>query len=113
MDDKKQWRIDKKVSCESFNVIYILNCKKCNKKYIRSTGRQLKHRVADHTGYITNQVESRATGSHFNLPSHSLADLNVTILEQTKNNNEDYRLEREKYFIRKFNTYNKGINREW
>ena len=91
----------------------MLECKKCNQRYIGTTGRTLKFRLADHRGYITNQVESRATGAHFNLPGHSLADLRVRILEQTQNHDEDYRLEREKYFIRKFNTFNKGINREW
>ena len=77
-----------------------------------TSGRQLKHRLADHRGYIINQVVSRATGPHFNLPGHSLADLSVTILEQTKSDPE-YRREREKYFIRKFDTVNNGINKEW
>ena len=80
---------------------------------IGSTGRELKHRLADHRGYIQNQVTSRATGAHWNLPGHSLADLRVSVLEQCKKNSEEYRLEREKYFIRKFDTYNSGINREW
>lgn len=63
-------------------------------------------------GYITNQVISRATGAHFNLPGHSLADLKFTILEQVRYNDEEYRREREKYFINKFNTFYHGINRE-
>ena len=103
----------KKFNCESFNIIYLIQCKKCDQKYIGTTGRQLKHRLADHRGYIFNQVISRATGAHFNLPGHSLAQLQVTILEQTKYNDEEYRKEREKYFIRKFDTYNDGINLEW
>ena len=52
-------------------------------------------------------------GAHYNLPGHNLADLKVTILEQTKSSDEDYRMEREKYFIRKFDAFNKGLNREW
>ena len=76
----------------------MLECKKdkCRKRYIGTTGRQLRYRLADHRGYISNQVENKATGAHFNLPGHSLADLTVTILEQTRNNNEDYRREQEK-----------------
>ena len=84
-----------------------------SKTYIKYTGRQLKSRIAEHKGYIAQQVSSRATGHHWNLPGHSLADLKVTILEQSKSKEEDYRKEREKFFIRKFDTYNKGINREW
>ena len=70
-------------------------------------------RLADHRGYITNQVTSNATGAHWNLPGHSLADLGVIILEQTKYKSEEYRKEREQQFTRKFNTFNNGINREW
>ena len=51
----------------------------------------LKYRLADHRGYVTNGVTSQATGEHFNLPGHSLADLTVTILEQTKRKNSEYR----------------------
>ena len=93
----------------------MLECKKdqCKKRYIGTTGRQLKDRLADHRGYISNQVETKATGAHFNLPGHSLADLLVTILEQTRHHNEEYRREREKYFIRRFDTFNQGINKEW
>ena len=42
----------------------------------------LKSRLAQHRGYVQNNIE--ATGQHFNLPGHSLADLMVTILEQVK-----------------------------
>ena len=65
-------------------IIYILICKKCQLKYIGTSGRQLQKRLSDHRGYISSQLESRATGTHFNLPGHSLADLSVNILEQTK-----------------------------
>ena len=115
IDNTSVWHIDRQMSCETFNSIYLLQCKKdnCRQRYIGTSGRQLKYRLSDHRGYISNQVVSKATGAHFNLPGHSLADLGVTILEQTRNNSEEYRKEREKYFIRRFDTYNNGINREW
>ena len=43
---------------------------------------------------------------------HSLADMKMVILEKVKKNDELYRKEREHYFIRKFNTYYKGLNRQ-
>ena len=115
IDKKSTWKITKKMTCESYNVIYLLECQKenCLQRYIGTTGRQLKNRIADHRGYISNQVTSKATGAHWNLPGHSLADLRVVVLEQTKIHTEEYRKEREKYFIRLFDTYNNGINREW
>jgi hypothetical protein len=48
---------------------------KCGEKYIGRTGRFIKYRIAEHRGYFTNQVIARATGAHFNLPGHSLADM--------------------------------------
>ena len=72
----------------------------------------LKSRLAQHRGYIRNKDDSKATGHHFNLPGHSLADLTVTIIEQVKKSDTLYRKEREEYHIRRFNTLHKGINRK-
>ena len=114
IDIERQWRIDKKVNCNTFNCIYMLQCTKenCKNRYIGQTGRFLRFRIADHKGYITNQVTSKATGAHWNQPGHSLADMKFTVLEQVKYNDEAYRKERETFFINKFNTFYKGINKE-
>ena len=114
IDEESIWTINRKVSCDTFNCIYMIQCKKnrCDERYIGQTKRLIKLRIAEHRGYVTNQVMNRATGSHFNLPGHSLADLKLTILEQVKYQDEDYRKEREIYFINKFNTFYQGINRE-
>ena len=113
IDKRTTWNIEKNVSCNSCNVIYLLECQRCRLRYIGTTGRQLKFRLAEHRGYITNQDVNTATGAHHNLPGHSMADLKVTILEQTKSSDEDYRMERENFFVRKFDAFNKGLNKEW
>ena len=41
-----------------------------------------------------------------------LSHLKVTILEQVKFKSTEYRKEREKYFINKFNTLYEGLNRQ-
>ena len=74
--------------------------------YIGETKRMLKYRY--HCGYINNGVVSQATGAHSNVPGHSWAK----IIEQTKKNNSEYRKEREHYYIRKFNTFYRGINKQ-
>ena len=53
------------------------------------------------------------TGAHWNLPGHTLANLKVTVLEQSKSRDKEYIREHENYFIKKFDTFNDGINREW
>ena len=59
-----------------------------------------------------NQDERKATVLHFNSPGHSLSDLSITVLERLRSNDDLYRKEREKYFIRKFNTYYRRLNRQ-
>ena len=107
------WKINKRFTCNSYNVVYMLECSKenCRQRYIGETKRPMKHRLADHRGYIVNKHVDKATGAHFTLPGHTLADLRYTILEQVKKSNDCYRKEREKYFITKFDTQNKGLNR--
>ena len=111
----KEWRIDSRVNCNSYNIIYLLVCKKehCKEKYyVGQSKRIMKFCLADHRGYIVNHDIKKATGSHFNAPGHSLSDLSMTVIEQVKKNDIFYRKERERYFINKFNTLQAGMNRQ-
>ena len=54
----------------------------------------------------------QTTREHFNLPGHNISNMKVTIVERVKKNDDQYRKEREKYFINKFNTFYRGINRQ-
>ena len=73
----------------------------------------IQFRIYDHRGYINNFID-KATSTHFTLPGHSLANLRVTAIEQIKTtNSNEYRNKREEYFIRKFDTENKGMNRKY
>ena len=104
------WKINRNVNCKSFNVIYAIICNKdnCKKTYIGETRRYLKSRLDDHRGYVNNQID-KATGSHNNQPGHSLANLQILILEQVQKRSNAYRKEREEYFIKKFNTVHSGL----
>ena len=63
-------------------------------------------------GYVQNKQMDKATGAHFNQPSHDLANMKISVLEQVKINSDLYRKEREEFFIRKFDTLNEGMNRK-
>ena len=78
------WKITRKFTCDTYNCVYLIECDKCGQKCIGETGRLMKHRLSEHQGYVNNQVKSVATGEHFNLPGHSLANMTMTILEQVK-----------------------------
>ena len=108
----EKWKINKPVNCETRNIVYLIECLKCSKRYIGESKRALKDRLADHRGYVSNEYTNIVMGSHFNQPGHALSHLSITIIEKQKNENEIYRKEREKYFIDKFNTHYKGLNRQ-
>ena len=112
INESETWKINKKLTCETFNCVYLIECTKCKKRYIGETKRKFKCRLDDHRGYINNQVLSQPLGAHFNLPGHALADMKATILEQVKVNDDIYRKEREKYLINKFDTYYNGLNQQ-
>ena len=87
IDNTSKWHLNKTFSCKNYNIIYLIFCEKerCRENiYIGETGKSLERRLANHRGYVVNNMTDRATGAHFNLPGHSLADLKITILEQVK-----------------------------
>ena len=106
--------MNKRYTCESYNVRYLIECEKynCKLRYIGQTKRALKYRLAEHRGYVNQNITDKSTGSHFNLPGHSQANLKITVLERVKKNDKNYREVRESYLINKFNTYYDGLNKK-
>ena len=110
---KFTWKLNRKITCQSHNIVYMISCQKenCLQNYIGESERKLKDRISEHIGYIRTRNKTQATGYHFNLAGHSLADMKVTALEIVNSTDPMYRKERESYLIRKFNTFYKGMNR--
>ena len=97
--------------CSSSNIIYLLGCRKCPQQYIGETERTLKERFSEHKGYVNTNNQSKATGVHFNTKGHSVADMEITVLEKIFSQDPMFRKQREKFYIQKFNTRYKGLNR--
>ena len=108
------WNINKNVNCQNYNVIYMIECskEKCTEICVGETGQIFKYRLDEHRGYINTKDESQATGAHFNQPGHSLANLQATILELVNKHDEQYTKEREHFYIRKFNSFHEGMNKQ-
>ena len=88
----------------------MLECKKCNARYIGETEREFRERIKEHIGYARTKNLNKVTGNHFNLPGHEIYHMKFTIIEKVKFNNTQYRKEREKFHINKFDTYRHGMN---
>ena len=115
IDKDTKWKINRKLSCQIYNIVYLISCEKerCQDiKYVGEAGRSLRTRQADHCGYVRNSHSDKTTGANFNQPGHSLADMKILILEQVNSNDPAHRKEREHHFINIFKSYHKGMNKQ-
>ena len=103
--------INTNVDCSTQNIIYLLNCKKCSQQYIGETKRMLKERFSEHKTYVNTNNKSKSTGIHFNEKGHRVSDMEISIIEKVFNKDPRYRKQREKFYIQKFNTRYRGLNR--
>ena len=53
----------------------------------------------------------KAIGAHYNGPGHKVSDMSVTILEKVHSKDPMVLAVREAYWIRRFNTKHRGVNR--
>ena len=101
--------INAEVNCQDSDVIYLITCLHCKEQYIGETKHKLSVRFSQHQGYVKSREQT--TGKHFSGRGHDILDMRITILEKLHKNDENHWKERESMWIRKFNTKNKGINR--
>ena len=110
-----QVKIKTAVNCETSNLVYIISCDKPACKFIQyvgETGKKLKERFSQHLQNVKSENCTTSTGEHFNLPNHSIANMNVSIVEKCCNDSKMYRKIRESFFINKFETKHLGLNRK-
>ena len=105
----------KHVTCNSTNLTYMIECKKCKKQYIVETIRTLRKRLAEHTQATNNPSHANAEAavpSHFTTPGHSSSDMILIPLEILPTKDTSRRKAREAYLIHKGKTLSPlGLNR--
>ena len=97
-----EYRISDRMSCNTVNIIYVINCLKCNKQYVGETGRKLKDRLNNHRSDIRLKKQT-AIAIHFNDILHSIKDLSIIPIEIAERS--DYRKYREDYWIKQLKCY--------
>ncbi len=99
-------------NCDSSNVIYMLICNKCNSgNYVGETETKLRLRLNNHKKSIRDNFPGYSVAAHFNLPDHSIEDMNCVILRGDFNSNKHRQLEEQK-MINKLNCCKTGLNRD-
>lgn len=96
------------LTCDSPNVVYLLECNVCGMQYIGQTETPFRIRFNNHRAHAKS-APNLPLSKHLNLPGHSFDKLSVTLLETGFKSNRE-REQRESYLIHRFNTLEKGIN---
>ena len=110
---KKTYEINANVNCNESNVIYVISCKRCSFQYVVKSWREFTVRMGEHRKYVNNKMMNEATGEHFNSRGHNISHMKFTILEKVYNQDKMFLREREKMWIRKFNSKHLGINKNY
>ena len=102
--------LPKHYDCKTKNIVYIVQCIKCNDQYIGQTKKTLEDRFKQHLSYVANNTQ--ATGQHFNLPSHNSSHMTISVLEKVHQIDRAHREDRESHWIMRFNLKYKGMNKK-
>ena len=90
-------------TCDTKNVVYMIQCNRCKLQYIGETKRKLKERFNDHRRTVDNPAsKSKPTNvsEHFMLtPNHSASDMQLIPLEKFYSNRDSIRKAREAHLI--------------
>ena len=98
------YHIKSHVTCTTFNVIYMIQCRLCNLQYIGETKRRLKDRFNEHRRPVLNPTSnyiSTAVSEHFLSSNHSDTHMLLIPIEKLNDKRDSFRKAREAHIIHK------------
>ena len=99
------------MKCLSKNVVYCIQCTKCQQICIGQTSRQIKERFGEHKTSVRT-CQKNSIGDHFNGPGHSVSNMTIFALEKVFNPAPQVLEKRESLWIRDLEAEYKGLNRK-
>ena len=79
----EQFKVKGRASCKSYNIIYLIQCRRCGHQYVGETGQPLHNRVNEHRFDITHRRTNKSpVAAHFNLTKHIVEDLTIMVIDQ-------------------------------
>ena len=95
--------IKSNLACDTKNLIYMIQCNRCNLQYIEETKRRLKDRFNEHRRTIDNpKTKSKPTtaAEHFlSSPNHTANDMQLIPIEKIFSNRDSIRVRPKKLFF--------------
>ena len=107
--------IKSNLTCETKNLIYMIQCNRCNLQYIGATKRRLKDRFNEHRRIIdnpSNKSKPTTAAEHFlSSPNHTANDMLLIPIQKIFSNRDSIRKAREAFLIQKGKTIDPdGLN---
>ena len=93
-----------KITCTTSNVIYLISCRVCRVQYVGETKNTLKKRFYGHRSTVNTGKLDTPVGCHFNLPNHTISDMNLQGIESLGHRKDLVRLSREKVWMKRLRT---------
>ena len=89
--------LQQRTTCRTSNVIYLIECSKCNNQYIGETRNPIHRRANQHRSDINAGHKNIPTVRHFK--NCGVKYLKLTVVEKVRNLNQDIRRAQENYWI--------------
>ena len=86
-------------NCKTRNVVYLIECRICNKQYVGETENALHLRMNGHRSDYNRKLSDKPVARHFNSVGHTFDDLSVMVIEQLWKDDASRRKLRESYWI--------------
>ena len=108
----KKLRITTHADCTSYNVIYLIQCRKCGKQYVGQTSNTVHTRFQQHIRDIKTSNSQKTLPLHYTSPNHTGADAMLTVVDSASQINERLRLE-EAWITCLGSLQPAGLNAKW
>ena len=93
----KSYKIHTPATCKTKGIVYIIQCRKCQKQYVGSTKNALHIRLNGHKYDIRHKKILKPVAKHFNKRGHSMEDLTIMVIEKIPAGDVQTRRGREKH----------------
>ena len=105
------FKINFAASCKSYNIIYLITCRRCGQQYVGETVQPLHRRINGHRYIMHGKAKECPVAEDFNGEGHTLADVTVVAINKIHSHDSFLRKVRERRWIRNLGTsYSLGMN---
>ena len=91
------------LSCNSYNVVYLITCTRCHMQYVGETGREAKVRLLEHCA-DTRFKRDKPVSAHFNLPGHTEDNITFIVIDKSPRFDTNMRQTLEHHWIQTLQT---------